>query len=72
MANNLKLVFNSDKDKSRLITIYNPIDGLNDSKVNQAMDDIIASNVLNTNDGVITKKKQAYLENKERQYYNIG
>lgn len=71
MINTLKLVFNSDNNKNRMITIYDPIDGLDDSGVNQAMDEIIASDVLATSDGKITKKKQAYLENKSKQEFNL-
>lgn len=72
MQNTLKLVFNSDKNKNRMITIYDPIDGLDDSGVNQAMDEILQSQVLDTSDGYITKKKQAYLENRSKQEFNIG
>lgn len=72
MINTLKLVFNSDNNKNRMITIYDPIDGLDDGGVTQAMDEIIASEVLETSDGKITRKKQAYLENKSKQEFNIG
>lgn len=72
MAKSLKLVFSSDKDKSRLLTIFSPVDNLDDSKVNQAMDEIIASEVLNTSDGRVTRKKEAYIESKEKLEFNIG
>lgn len=71
MINTLKFVFSSDNNKNRMITIYDPIDGINDGEVNDAMDEIIASGVLATSDGMVTKKKQAYLENKSKQEFNL-
>lgn len=67
----LKLVFKSDNNKARMISIYNPKDELDDSGVNAAMDEILASNVLDTSDGKASLKHQAYLEAKEKQKFNI-
>lgn len=72
MANTLKLVFKSDANKMRMITIYNPLDGLTDIDVSKAMDDILSTNVLDTSDGKASLKHQAYLEAKERQQFNIN
>lgn len=72
MANTLKLVFKSDANKMRMITIYNPIDGLDDAGVSKAMDDILSTNVLDTSEGKASMKHQAYLEAKERQKFNIN
>lgn len=72
MANTLKLVFKSDNNKARMLTIYNPIDGLDDAGVSRAMDEILSTNVLDTSDGKATIKHQAYLEAKERTKFNIN
>ena len=72
MANTLKLVFKSDASKMRMITIYNPVEGLDDAGVSKAMDDILSTNILDTSEGKASMKHQAYLEAKERQKFNIN
>lgn len=71
MTKTLKLVFKSDNNKARMLTIYNPIDGLDDAGVSQAMDNILSSNVLDTSDGKATIKHQAYLEAKNKEMFNL-
>lgn len=72
MTATLKLVFKSDANKMRMITIYNPKAGLDDAGVNQAMTEILSTNVLDTSDGKASSKHQAYLESKKRQKFNIS
>lgn len=71
MAKTLKLVFKSDNNKARMLTIYNPKDGLDDAGVTMAMDEIISTNVLDTSDGKASIKHQAYLEAKDKQMFNL-
>ena len=72
MSKTLKLVFKSDANKMRMITIYNPKEGLDDAGVSQAMTEILSTNILDTSDGKASQKHQAYLEAKERQKFNIN
>ena len=71
MTKRLKLQFADDKGTKRMISIDNPKEGIDDAGVNQAMDEIIASEALATKDGKVSRKVKAYLENVETQEFNI-
>lgn len=67
----VKLQFQDKQDKYRLISVLRPREDITDADVKQAMDDILASKVLATKTGIITTKKAAWKENKERTDYQI-
>ena len=63
MTKRLKLQFADEKGTKRMISIDNPKEDIDDAGVNQAMDEIIASETLATKDGKVSRKVKAYLEN---------
>lgn len=67
----VKLQFQDAQDKYRLISVLRPREDITDTDVKNAMDEILASRALATKNGVISTKKAAWKESKERTDYQI-
>lgn len=67
----VKLQFQDAQDKYRLISVLRPREDITDTDVKNAMDEILESKALATKNGIITVKKAAWKENKERTDYQI-
>lgn len=68
----IKLQFQDEQDKYRLISVLRPKSDITDTDVKNAMDEILASKALATKNGVISSKKAAWKENKEKIMYKIS
>lgn len=71
ISTGIKLQFQDAQDKYRLISVLRPREDVTDTDVKNAMDDILASKALATKNGVITSKKAAWKETKEKTIYQI-
>lgn len=71
ISTSVKLQFQDEQDKYRLISVLRPREDITDTDVKQAMEDILASKALATKNGVLTTKKAAWKESKERTDYQI-
>lgn len=71
ISTSVKLQFQDAQDKYRLISVLRPREDITDTDVKNAMEDILASKALATKNGVLTTKKAAWKESKERTDYQI-
>lgn len=71
VSTTVKLQFQDSQDKYRMISVLRPREDITDTDVKQAMDDILDSKALATKNGVISSKKAAWKESKERTNYTI-
>lgn len=68
----IKLQFKDELGSTRIISIDRPKDGLSDDDINQAMDQIIASEALATKNGKLVAKVKAFIETVEQTDYQIA
>lgn len=71
VSTTVKLQFQDAQDKYRLISVLRPREDITDTDVKDAMEDILASKALATKNGILTTKKAAWKESKERTDYQI-
>ncbi|MCI5839428.1 MAG: DUF2922 domain-containing protein [Peptoniphilaceae bacterium] len=63
MNKSLKMIFKDNNGKNKTITVNNPKDEYNENEVSNAMDTIIGTNAIETEDGVkISRKLKAYIQ----------
>lgn len=67
----LKLYFKDSENAQRTVSIDYPSQNYTESDINDAMDKIIASGVLETKNGKLTTKANAEMETIEKSPYNI-
>lgn len=67
----LKLYFKDAENAQRTVSIDYPSKNYTESEINDAMDKIIASGVLETKNGKLTTKANAEMETVEKSPYNI-
>lgn len=67
----LKLYFKDTENAQRTVSIDYPSQNYTESDINDAMDKIIASGVLETKNGKLTTKANAEMETVEKSPYNI-
>lgn len=67
----LKLYFKDAENAQRTVSIDYPSQNYTESEINDAMDKIIASGVLETKNGKLTTKANAEMETIEKSPYNI-
>lgn len=69
----LTMTFTDNEEKIKLITLPNAYTSqdLQDAQVAKAMDDMIESGLLQTKEGKVTKKKNAYLTQTMKTAYDV-
>ncbi|MGO3017933.1 MAG: DUF2922 domain-containing protein [Anaerococcus sp.] len=67
----IKLSFADSQSKSRMLTVDYPKEEITGTQVQQAMDNIISSQVLLGKESTLDTKVKAYREILERNEYNI-
>lgn len=63
----LKMTFKDSQNKAKTISLDQVKDSYNEGEVKNAMDEIIKSQILSTDNGPVDKKSKAYLQTVEKE-----